>query len=76
MDEMASTVFNLNQIDLRHALLKLQGFAKAKGMEQGPRAAATVNPIVDAIIGNLGAMVTDIDSYHGFLVSVRLEVTD
>jgi hypothetical protein len=76
MDELSVNVFKLNGIDLRHALLNLQEFAKAKASEEGPRASATVNPIVDAIVANLGTMVTDIDSYHGFLVSVRLEVAD
>ncbi len=76
MDETSVNVFKLNQIDLRHALINLQEFAKAKAKEQNPQAVATLNPIIDAIIANLGSMVTDIDSYHGFLVSVRLEISD
>jgi hypothetical protein len=76
MDEVSVNAFKLNQIDLRHAILNLQEFAKAKAQEQGAQAATTLNPIIDAIVNNLGTMVTDIDSYHGFLVSVRLEVAD
>jgi hypothetical protein len=76
MDETSVNVFKLNQIDLRHALANLQEFAKAQAQANNPKAVNTLNPIIDAIAANLGSMVTDIDSYHGFLVSVRLEIAD
>jgi hypothetical protein len=73
LDENAVNAFRLNQIDLKHALMNLQEFALQQA--EGP-SKATLVPLINAIMGNFASMVTDIDAYHGFLVSIRLEVSD
>jgi hypothetical protein len=71
-DDTSFTAYKLNDMDYLHAVANLNSFAKEQSAVQGT-AKATLDPMIDAITENLKSLVTDLDAYHGFLVSVRLD---
>ena len=73
LNKEAFAYFEASQTRNKQLINTVRGFVAARVNAQSPAAKKTLIPVAEALLKNITDLVTEIDSYHGVLVSPRLD---